>query len=68
MWEPGLPAMGVYQPIIGWLIHRHRRQARLPQWFVLAWSQAACWNCCLYWFGDNSVCCLNNRAKKLASS
>ena len=27
MWEPGLPAMGVYQSTIGWLIHRHRRQA-----------------------------------------
>ncbi|CAH0169461.1 hypothetical protein SRABI111_01153 [Pseudomonas carnis] len=42
MWEPGLPAMGVYQPTIGWLIHPHRRQACSPQWFVLAWSQAAC--------------------------
>ncbi|AZE53121.1 hypothetical protein C4K03_0950 [Pseudomonas synxantha] len=31
----GLPAMAVYQSTIGWLIHRHRGQARLPHWISI---------------------------------
>ncbi len=63
-----MPSIAVYQSVHVLLTDRYRGQAPSHIRFVYVLSQAACWNCCRYWFGDNSVCCLNNRAKKLASS
>lgn len=65
MRRPDFPATLVARRIGKRRVFVHRQQTVLLQGVMV---YAACWNCCRYWFGDNSVCWRNNRAKKLASS